>query len=291
MIYVTGCSGFIGRSLVRLLADLDISSVGFTRNGACEYHGPKHVCISVDLLDLESIGKLQLDRCSTFVHLAWFTKPAIFWDSPVNYLWLNSTKRIIDHFFESGGTHFVNAGSGAEIGYLVPNKGNSTIQRVENAYSITKREVSDYLKCTYAEKYSSVRIYNLYGLKAPVGRLIPDTFISMLNNEIVQLKDPSSVRDYVFLKDVVEIFLRVIQSKPVGDLDLGTGKGIKNIEIVQMIKEITGSRSEIKINSSNADYSIQVADTRKLHRLFPFIDFTGIQLGLEQIYIDFSAQI
>lgn len=95
------------------------------------------------------------------------------------------------------------------------------------------------------------RIFNMYGghdefsIVAKIEKAIKnDTTLTITNNG-------SAIRDFIHIKDVVDIYLKLLQSEAHGVINVGTGKGISVYEIIQAAELAYGKKlktSNKKIN-------------------------------------------
>ena len=78
-------------------------------------------------------------------------------------------------------------------------------------------------------------------------KLVASTILAALQNEpIIVFGDGEQSSDFVFIDDVVEACLKAPRASAVGQvLDIGTGLSTPVNRVVGLIREITGSRSEV----------------------------------------------
>lgn len=102
-----------------------------------------------------------------------------------------------------------------------------------------------------------VRIFNTYGprLRQADGRAVP-TFISqaLAGEQISVHGDGSQTRSLCYVSDLVEGFIRFLDSNgESGPVNLGNPREVTVLQIAEMIKQITGSSSEIVFHDRPVD--------------------------------------
>jgi nucleoside-diphosphate-sugar epimerase len=120
----------------------------------------------------------------------------------------------------------------------------------DNLYGITKAAGTMY--CQYMSKKLSLpivimRLFAVYGYFEDKDRLIPTIIKSCLTNTELNLSTPYSVRDFIFIEDIVDAYLKAINNikKIKGEIfNLGTSKQAKIAQVVDLVKKLTHSSIE-----------------------------------------------
>lgn len=123
---------------------------------------------------------------------------------------------------------------------------------------------------------SICRVFNLYGPKDNFS--IISKFKSLLNNNTSKINifnDGQSIRDFIHVKDVAAIYSKLLLKKSSEIVDIGTGRGLKILDIV---KSLNFPKKNIifKKDFSN-EISNSVANTTKLLKLIKFPKFRNIE--------------
>lgn len=105
----------------------------------------------------------------------------------------------------------------------------------------------------WADSYSIVACCNVYGPGDKNSkRVIPSLISKMLKNEPVHLTNTH--RDFVYIDDVVDAYVRIGHAKPLEPLYQVSGTGLIPLGSVAVeIKELTGSTSEILYTDVSQD--------------------------------------
>ncbi len=281
MIYITGCTGFIGRSLVQRLEQLGIKSVGISRSECSLTLHSNHKCFQRDLLSKDSHMDLFYVPGSVLIHLSWMATPGLFWNSPENDLWSIKSKALFDAFFASKGSKVINIGSSAE--YLSSmNYPVIESQKIggQTPYGRSKSQVSQYLEDNYAGRFTNLRVFNLYGLLENSGRFIPDCIDSLFRGIPFKILHPKQVRDFLFIEDLLDTILMCIDHEPLGHLNVGTGIGTTLERVADLISQKMGAPELIDLSHFNTDESSIVASTQKFSKTFPNFMLTKLEVGI-----------
>ena len=79
------------------------------------------------------------------------------------------------------------------------------------------------------------RVFNIYGNKDNFS--IISKLISKKKNKKIKINNNGfSIRDFIHVKDIVEIYKKLLKVKNSGYYDLGTGRGLKIIDIIESLK-------------------------------------------------------
>lgn len=135
-----------------------------------------------------------------------------------------------------------------------------------NAYTISKAKLAEVMKW-YGEQFRhknrplqicNVLLENFYGEDEPIDRFIPGMVWKLKKGEKVFLTEGSQIRDFVYVADVVEDIVSIINRKDMPeylDLPLGTGVGVSIKELAQYLKEILNSQSELCFGAIEKRYN------------------------------------
>src|SRR5262245_37545331 len=273
-ILVTGGAGYIGSHTVKLLLARGhevwvYDSLVFGHRGAV----PADRLIVADLADTAALDHaLVIHRIEAVVHFAAFafvgesvTQPAKYWQNNL----VNSVS-LLDHCRRHGVSRFVFSSTCATYG--VPEKvpmTEETPQRPINPYGQTKlaveRALADFA-AAYGMGYAALRYFNAAGA-APDGtigedhhpetHLIPLVLqtalgqrphIEVFGNDYAT-PDGTCIRDYIHVDDLADAHLRALERIEPGKglcLNLGTGRGHSNREVIDTAKRVTGKPIAVK---------------------------------------------
>lgn len=263
---VTGGAGFIGSTLVdRLLAEghevdvVDDLSTGSLANLADARSGPDHR-LTFDHLDIRDDGLVALierRRPEVIFHLAAQIDVRSSVSDPVNDAMVNviGSLHVLEGARRAGTTKVVFASSGGTI-YGEPSADllpytEATPQQPLSPYGVAKKVVHDYL-VAYRElhdlEFTSLALANVYGPRQdPHGEAgVVAIFAGRLlaGEPCTIFGDGSATRDYVYVDDVVDSFVRAAERGSGLLLNIGTGVETSTSELFSIMARAAGSELE-----------------------------------------------
>jgi UDP-glucose 4-epimerase len=258
-IAVTGSAGFIGSNLVdRLLADghrvvgIDDCSTGRTANLSDAVLSDRFTQHTMDVRDPALVTVLERHRPQIVMHLAAQASVVLSMRDPAHDAGINvlgllnvleaaaaaSVAKVI--FASSGGTTYGEARD-------VPLREESrTGARPLSAYGISKKVAEDYLALYRRERqldYTALALANVYGPRQdPAGEAgVVSIFCSKLlaGERPTIFGDGEQTRDYVFVDDVVDAFVRAGDPARASGLflNVGTGREVTVNDIFRLLAE------------------------------------------------------
>lgn len=130
--------------------------------------------------------------------------------------------------------------------------------------------------CEYRKiDYTITRIFNMYGGddRFSIISKIKDAYVS--NKSINIINEGNSIRDYVYIDDVVNVYLKLLKVKKLPKkLNIATGKGKRVSDILNFLK-----LNELKIKTVNItkdELYASIADTNLLNKIIDTSTFTDI---------------
>jgi len=242
---VTGGAGFIGSTLVdRLLAEdwhvdvVDDLSTGSLANLASARSMPDRR-FSFHRLDLASLAVVELiehRKPDVIFHLAAQMDVRVSVAQPVFDATVNviGSLNVFEGAVTAGVKKIVFAGSGGTL-YGTPDKiptKETAAQRPESPYGVAKKAVGEYLYYYRTQRgleYSVLALANVYGPRQnPHGEA---GVVAIFANKLLDGETPfifgdgSQTRDFVYVDDVVDAFVRA--SEKGGGLTMNIGTGIE----------------------------------------------------------------
>ena len=271
-ILITGCSGYIGSHLVKMLADkyevhgLDINVP--QANGLREFY--QH-----DIRKLIDI-RTEFD---CVIHLAALVNVGESEKMPIQYYItnLNGTMNVINKIKTK---NFIFASTGAAEG-------------CGSAYGISKRAAEDCVVeyCTKhkPQDYTMFRFYNVVGMDGikptnPDGLLsalirAKDTGEFTIFGDDYDTVDGTCIRDYVHVNEICNALMTAIEEPANGLENLGHGVGSSVKEMVKLFKEVNNTDFNVNVGPrKKGDPAISVLDNpgRYMKHLYEFKDLLKI---------------
>ena len=263
-IVLLGGSGFIGRKLARSLCDKNHVTI-------VDLQPPE------ELNEYENVGYVKynftsetgpmtfLDGTDVVVHLISTIFPADGTDQVLEDVEKNviPTIRLLNEmktrcpnaqivFVSSGGTVY-GEGNGT------PNR-EDTAQEAYCSYALTKIMIEQTIKLYSHQnnlRYKVLRLGNPYGYSSNSKRMqgaIPIFVQKIIHNEKITIwGDGKNTRDYIFLDDVIEAIVRVIDSTETNlVLNVGSGVSYSTLQVLDRIERLIGSELSTTVEFSKA---------------------------------------
>lgn len=302
-VLVTGSTGFIGKNLVKKLVEKGYEVHALERYVTGRYSLDQNmlpvVRHYVNLTDYHSIkdliGEIKPDYV---IHLAGVTAVAFSYNryievSEVNYI---ATANLAEACYREvpNFKQFLLAGTSENYGMSL--KGNNTklteeSELVPNSpYAVAKIASEYYLRymgLAYSFPYTIMRPFNTYGRTDNSHFFIERTITQMLKGGDVTLGDPNTVRDWVYVDDHVNGYLRALGNKnAIGQiLNIGTGKAYTTKETADIIAKMIGYKGRIKWNTTPKrplDAAFLIGDSAKAKRLIGWEAQYTLEEGLKK---------
>ena len=306
-VLVTGATGFVGSNTVRRLLGEGHEVHIITRESSDKWrirdilsNLNEHV---VDLLDGSRLKSLleQINPDVIF-HLATL---GIYGDiqSPeedVIETNLFGTMNLINACENIGYICFVNTGSSSEYGPKKEPMKETDICEPINFYGISKCASTlygQYIAQTKDKPIIGLRLFSPFGHFDDKSRLMTYAITNSLKNKPLLLGNPNAVRDYIYIEDVLDVYLQSIEiaSELKGEVfNVGSGSQKTISYIVNKIIEITDSQSEIKWNSFSGrahDTEKWEANIEKISRSFNWLPNYHIDDGIRQTISWFESNL
>ena len=273
-ILVTGGAGYIGSFIVRNLKDKGHEVVIVDNLSQGHKEAIEGFDLRVfDLLEKEKLSELfENEKFDGVIHMAAFIQMGESFKNPLKYFKNNlaSTINLLEVMVEKGVNNIVFSSSAGVYG----NPENLPItedmpRNPLNPYGETKymgERMLDWFDKSHGIKFTAIRYFNAAGaaLDGSIGEahpeeshLIPNAMEAALTGKEFEVfgedygtPDGTNVRDYFHVLDLAETHTLALDKLiSGGDSDyynVGIGRGYSNKEVIDMIKEVTGSDFKVK---------------------------------------------
>jgi len=154
---------------------------------------------------------------------------------------------------DHGGTRAVLAGSSWEyewghdrcFEYATP-------LRPTSLYGACKHALQTMLSAFAAERRLSAawgRIFSVYGPHDDPSRLVPSVIMALLDGRTARCTAGSQVRDFMFVSDVAEAFVALLDTAVTGAINIGSGHPVAVRSVVGTIAELLGTPDRIELGA------------------------------------------
>uniref|UniRef100_C6E4X7 NAD-dependent epimerase/dehydratase n=1 Tax=Geobacter sp. (strain M21) TaxID=443144 RepID=C6E4X7_GEOSM len=232
---ITGSTGFVGANLLHGLYAGHEAHVT-VRQGADTWRIDS--CLPdvagvwrTDLADRDAVFDLMANvRPEAVIHVAAYgglpaqTDKAKMVDGN-----LNATVNLLDAAVDNDVAIFINSGSSSEYGVKdQPMREDDNCQPV-NFYGITKLAATNYCSMVgwaTGRRICTLRLFSPYGQFEQPTRLYPSIMDALKRDESPRLSNPTSVRDFIAVERVVEVYRSMLSAPfdPGGVYNVGSGK-------------------------------------------------------------------
>lgn len=294
---VTGATGFIGVNLVRELVKQGHNVNIIVRNKKLNWRlldiSQKiniHECDIQDPRLREIVGKIKPDY---IFHLAAYG--ALPSEDDINTMVdvnIKGIANLINAVKQNPFKLFINTSSCVEYGIKDSVMRETDILEPINNYGVVKSAVTLYCQKEAIRNNLPIIIFRLFtpfGYFENKDRLIPSVVLSAIKNEPIRVSTPESVRDFVFIEDVVDAYIHAAKmSLPKGDVfNIGTGIEHRVEEIIKICIKLSNSKSEVvwgavEKQSRFIEPKTWKADTSKTKTLLKWESKNSIESGLQK---------
>jgi UDP-glucose 4-epimerase len=138
----------------------------------------------------------------------------------------------------------------------------------------------------YNKDISIIRPFSVYGPNEPSSRLIPTLYNNLTNNIPIRLIQGN--HDFIHIEDFVSFINLIINSDPnYGEIyNVGTGKSYSNRDVldlmIKIINPVTIPEIEYVDYKKQCDSDVWICDTTKMKEFYNFIPKYDLDFGLNQ---------
>lgn len=288
-VMLTGASGFIGRHCIPLLIKqgYEVHAITSGKNPKSDRRVLWH---SVNLLEPDQVRNAIESICPThLLHFAWYTKPGLYWSAQENIQWMQASLNLVQEFSEGGGKRIVGAGTCAEydwrFGYCSE---DITPLKPQTLYGISKHSLQIVAQEILMNAHISNawgRIFFLYGPFENQSRLVPSIINALLQGRSSPCTTGDQIRDYLYVEDVAEAFVRLLDSPVTGPVNIGSGKPVVIREIIGLIGKKIGREELIRygqLPTPSSEAPFIVADNRRLLNEVGWTQQNDLSKGLDR---------
>jgi dolichol-phosphate mannosyltransferase len=205
---------------------------------------------------------------------------------------VTGTQNLLDAALTLGVDAFVNAGSSSEYGFKT--KAPRERDRVEpnSHYAVTKVAATHLCRLAAQKedaKIATLRLYSVYGPWEDPGRLLPTIVEHGLRGLLPPLVDPRIARDWIYVDDVCEAFVRAAarpHPEPGPVFNVGTGRQTTIRQVVAVARRVLGVTAKPAWGSMPNrawDTASWVSDSRAIRRALGWKPRYDFERGFRQM--------
>jgi len=296
-VLITGASGFIGANLLRESVNQGAQAFIFVRKDSNLWRIRDILSsakkIQVDLGNPRRLKNiLKQIRPQIILHAAAYgTRPEATDFKRIIEANLKGTASLLDCCLDLDFELFVNTGSSSEYGIK-----KILMREKDSLNPATPYGISKAIATLYAQNLARIenkpivtlRLFSPYGYYEAINRLIPAVIISCLKKEDISLSSAASVRDFVFIEDVMSAYKKAYErrSEIKGEIfNIGSGLQYTVGDIVSRIIKLTNSKIRLKwssLDSSRIEPKHWQADIRKAREQLHWQPAYSLDKGLSR---------
>jgi nucleoside-diphosphate-sugar epimerase len=292
---VTGAAGFVGANLCRRLVqtqgELHIFVKPTTRLWRLDDIRDKLFIHHVDLCDAQAVEeRITAVRPSVIYHLA--TRGAYPSQNDGDSILLVNVFglwNLVNACAKRGCELLVNTGSSSEYGRKAFAMRETDNLEPDSYYAVAKAAQSLLARLcsrTIELPLVTLRLFSVYGPYEEPTRLIPRLMMAALFDDPIKMVNPNTARDFVYVDDVVDVYMDIegLSRLPGEILNVGTGVQSSLSDVVATTEVLLGR----KINHlawgdmppRAWDTDVWVADVSKLRRMTSAYPRTTLRDGI-----------
>ncbi len=243
-ILVTGGNGFLGKYVVKLLLQQDVSVISVVRKGTIVESSIRyHLNFSlVEVDDLFELDEFQWNELligvDTIIHLAWYVKHPDFWNAYENVKALSSSLRLVNAAVSSKVRRFVGVGTCAEYQSQPTPLSIDTVLDPNDLYSSSKVSLYLMLKSVAQQgllDFAWCRLFFVYGKGEPASKLYSYIINNLNSNDPITIRNSKCVRDFIEVQEAAEQLVTCALSRYIGAANICSGNAITVEDFVGQI--------------------------------------------------------
>lgn len=284
-ILIFGGTGFIGTNLLKKLNLFKYSLYSVSTKIPLKRKKIKKVkYIELDITKKKEFKKLNKFKIDIVVNLAGYIDHSNTKQTLKSHF--EGAKNIIKYFNKKKLKLFIQAGSSLEYGDSYSPQREDFKCKPKSNYGLAKYKVTEYLSKLKNLNFCFIvlRLYQVYGPYQDTSRLIPYVIASCINNKFFNCTSGRQIRDFLFIDDLIELFIKIIKFKKFSNAIYNVGSGKKTL-VKNVIKFIhsnikKGKPLFDKIKMRKDETSILYPNINKVKKVFNWVPKTSIDKGL-----------
>ncbi len=296
--FITGATGFIGTNLTRelLARNFNVHIVARIASSMWRLQDIKGKIKlhNMDILEEKKLTSVVKQINPNYIfHLAAYGAYPRMQTDEKKILQTNiiGTHNLLTATLDIPYSCFINTGTSSEYGIKDKPMKESDVLEPNMTYGVAKAATT--LLCQHFARLHkkpiiTLRPFSVYGYYEEPFRLIPNVALNCISGKNVELSSGEQRRDFIFIEDMVEAYMKSIEN-PSSDglvLNVGSGKDVSVREIAEMIHKMIGSKNKIifgrkKKESFETDICWQ-ADISAIKNALNWKPKTSLNVGLKK---------
>jgi dTDP-glucose 4,6-dehydratase len=264
-IFVTGASGFIGSHLVELLLKKN-----YFVTALCPYSTDNSIgwldnikkikqlkIINGDICDEDFITRAT-EKHHAIIHLAALISIPYSYLSPRTYVYNNiiGTLNILEAGRKNKIKKILHTSTSEVYGTAqyspIDEKHPLVAQSPYSASKISSDKLAESYYRSFGLEVSIIRPFNTFGPRQSARAVIPTIITQVLKNKkIIELGNINTKRDFTFVEDTANGFVKALEMKNIGGetINLGTGITFAIKDVITIIRNYTKKEFKIRVDA------------------------------------------
>lgn len=278
-VLLTGANGYIGKYAAQFLLERGFQVHAVSSKPNLHSENDNLIWHQANLLDEREVENLIVKvRPQNLLHLAWFVEHGKFWHAPENLDWIKASLNLAKSFARNDGERFVMSGTCAEYDWTKEEifDETTTALRPQTLYGASKLAAFLTLEKFFEVtdiSFAHGRIFFPFGANEPQNRLVPSVIRSILQNKPAKTSHGEQIRDFMFVENVAEAFVQLLDSNVTGAINIASGEPIAIKTVVTTIADIMCKPQLLQIGAIEAaknEPARIVANTKRLREEVKF---------------------
>lgn len=301
-ILVTGGAGFIGSHVTELLCNrgYSVTVVDDLRCGHKKFVDRRALFRNHSIGDSKAMEK-ALEGIDVVMHLAASSIISVSYQKPLEYFENNLVNGItlLEAMRKMGVTKIIYSSTSSVYGEpaKIPTSEDMPTNPL-HPYAASKLAFEYALQAYYYSfgiESVSLRYYNAYGPRdeqKPATRAIPMWIDAVLRNQPVPWHwQGRQIRDYVYVKDIAQAHLDVLELTGIHCFNIGSGKGVRMKDVFKTLEKIVGRKLKTKdMGQRKGDPMKSFADISKIRTAVGWIPKVSPEEGLAQTFAYYKRE-
>jgi nucleoside-diphosphate-sugar epimerase len=293
---VTGATGFVGGALARRLVAMGREVHVFVRRGSDSWRlndlANGVIRHEVDLRDALAVEQsISLIRPTVVYHLATYGGFASQHDTEAIFAAnLTGTMNLLRACEKVGFDLFVNTGSSSEYGTKSAPMRESDLPEPIGDYGVSKVAATLFCRSEALQRglpVVTLRLFSPYGPWDDPKRFIPYLIGSLLKGQSPRVSTPQSVRDWIYIDDVLDLYLRTDALRRLSGEVINVGSGVQSSlgEVAELAQGVVGTGVQVAwgaVASTRSEPASWVSDIGKAREQLGWQPTTSLTAGLER---------
>ena len=303
-VLITGAEGFIGSHLTERLLSLGAKVKAFVMYNSFNKWGWIDTYKSREKNELNVICgdireadllKFVLKDVDIVFHLAALIAIPYSYASPSSYIKTNieGTLNLLQAALDACVEKFIHTSTSEVYGtaHYVPIDEKHPLQG-QSPYSASKigaDMIAESFHRSFDLPVTTVRPFNTYGPRQSARAIIPTLIVQMLKSDMIQLGSLHPIRDFTYVADTVESFIKSAEADEIDGeaINIGSANGISIGELAEklrkmMKKEVTIESEGKRIRPSKSEVNKLICNNQKAKEMIGWQPKVSLDEGLEK---------